>query len=52
MQLGKNALGQRTADPGHARQIVHACRLHTSQAAKMCEQRAPPGRADAADVLQ
>jgi hypothetical protein len=52
MQLGKNALGQRAADAGHAGQIVDTCRLHASQSAEMREQRLALGGADATDVLK
>src|SRR5207248_2609810 len=52
MQLRENALGERSADARHAREIVDAGRLHAAQAAEMREQRAAPRCADAADVLQ
>ena len=44
VQLGEDALGQRAADPRHARDVVHARRLHAADAAEVREQRLPLAR--------
>ena len=52
VELREDSLRERTADSGHVRKIVDACRLHALQAAEMREQRMAALGPDAADLLQ
>src|SRR5206468_8424720 len=52
VELREDSLRERTADSGHMRKIVDACRLYALQAAEMREQRMAALGPDAADLLQ
>src|SRR5690242_5397402 len=52
VQLRVDPLRQRTGDSGHSRKVFDARRLHPLESAEVREQRLPPLRADAADLLQ
>src|SRR5437899_1027667 len=52
VELREDALRQLAADARHAREIVHAGRLHATESAEMREQRLPPSCADPGDLLQ